>query len=136
MPRYNYICSDCIAAREKEVGRPLTEDEQQEIVFEVSHSIIFPAGKKLQELTQCPLCDSHNTHITLLGTDQSIRIRGGDWREFRKKNAKALQRDMALHQLQNDDPYGYMRTPDDKAELVDKLRTGGKRQTGKKHFLT
>ena len=59
MPRYNYICSDCIAAREKEVGRPLTEDEQQEIVFEVSHSIIFPAGKKLQELTQCPLCDSH-----------------------------------------------------------------------------
>ena len=54
MPRYNYICSDCIAAREKEVGRPLTEDEQQEIVFEVSHSIIFPAGKKTARADTVP----------------------------------------------------------------------------------
>ena len=136
MPQYNYICDDCITAREKEAGRSLTDDEQSEIVFEVSHSINFPPKKELQKITKCPLCDSYKTHITLLGTDQSFRIRGGDWREFRKKNAKALQRDMALHQLQNDDPYGYMRTSDDKAELTDTLRNGGKRQTEKKRFFT
>lgn len=136
MPQYNYICNDCIAAREAEVGRPLTDDEQSEIVFEVSHSIVFPPKQKLQKITKCPLCESSNTHITMLGTDQSIRIRGGDWREFRKKNAKALQRDMALHQLQNDDPYGYMRPPGEKADLADKLRASGKKHTQKTHFLT
>ena len=134
MPQYNYICSDCIADREAKAKRPLTEDEQFEIVFETSHAM-FPTVEEALEATQCPICDGHNTHITMLGTDQTFRIRGGDWREFRKKNAKALQRDMALHQLQNDDPYGYMRTSDDKAELTDKLRTGGRRQTDKKHFL-
>jgi hypothetical protein len=134
MPRYNYICKDCIAVGEKKLGRALTEEEQSSILFEVSHCM-FPTKKELKAVTQCPFCDSYNTTITLLDTNQSMRVRGGDWNEFRKKNAKALQRDMALHQLQNDDPYGYMRPAGDKEELTDKLRNGGKRHTEQKHFL-
>ncbi len=134
MPRYNYICKDCITVGEKKLGRPLTEEEQSSIIFEVSHGM-FPTEKELLVVAQCPFCDGHNTIITLLDTNQSMRVRGGDWHEFRKKNAKALQRDMALHQLQNNDPYGHMRPAGDKEELTDRLRSGGKKQTDKKHFL-
>jgi hypothetical protein len=135
MPFYNYICSDCIAVEEKKIGRELTEEEQIPLVFEVFHAM-FPTKKELAEKTQCPACRGHNTHTTLLETSQSFRILGGDWREFKKKNAAALQRDMALHQLENDDPYGYMRTPSEKADLADQLRSSSKKRPKRKHFLT
>jgi hypothetical protein len=42
---------------------------------------------------------------------------------------------MALHQLQSSDPYGYMRQSGEKEDLAQRLRTGGRRQTDKKHFI-
>jgi hypothetical protein len=135
MPRYNYVCKDCLAAAEKKLGRTATEDEYNSLLFETSHAM-FPTTKEKLEMTQCPFCEGHNTVQSLCADGITIRIRHSDWREFRKKNASALQRDMALHQLQNDDPYGYMRPAGDKADLIDKLRDGRKKKTQKKHFLT
>ena len=135
MPRYNYICKDCLAHLDKKLGRQSTDEEQIPLLFETFHPI-FPTVKEALAATQCPICDGHNTQITLLETTQTIRCRGGDWGEFRKKNAAALQRDMALHQLQNNDPYAYMRTASDKADLTDKLRDGSKKKTKKQYFLT
>ena len=132
MPRYNYICDDCVKTAEKKLKRELDEEELGAFVFEVSHGF-EPTAKELK-LTKCPFCGSRKTKTTLIGSDITFRVRGGDWREFRKKNAAALQRDMALHQLQNDDPYGYMRPAGDKEELVDKLRKGGRKQTNRQYF--
>lgn len=126
---------DCVSAGEVKLGRSLTDEEQTVLLFEASHSM-FPTTEELKQETQCPLCEGYNTKITLLETTQSTFIRGGDWREFKKKNAGALQRDMALHQLQNNDPYGYMRPAGEKAELVDRLRAGSKKPSKQKHFLT
>ncbi|MCK9558125.1 MAG: hypothetical protein M0R50_08820, partial [Candidatus Cloacimonetes bacterium] len=119
---------------EKKLGRPLTDEEHFGFIFEVSHSM-NAASKELKKLTKCPLCGKHNTEKTFLGTSIDIRIRGGDWREYKKKNAAALQRDMALHQLQNNDPYGYMRTDSDKADLADKLRAGSKEKPKPTYFV-
>ena len=132
MPRYNYICNRCVKAEEKKLDRELREEESSAFVFEVSHGF-EPTAEELK-LTRCPLCGSRNTKITLIDTDISFRVRGGDWREFRKKNADALQRDMALHQLQNNDPYGYMRPAGDKEELIDKLRKGSRKQPKRQYF--
>jgi hypothetical protein len=134
MPQYNYICKDCVDAAEKKLGRELTEDEQVVLLFETSHAM-FPTVEEALKATQCPLCDGHNTKITLLEVTQHTLIRGGNWQEFRAKNASALRRDMALHQLQDGDPYGYMRQPGEKDDLAHRLRTGGKKQTDKKHFM-
>jgi hypothetical protein len=135
MPLYNYICDDCVAISEKKLNRETTDEEKEAFVFEVFHTIKGSA-KEIAKVTKCPLCSGHNTKRTLIGSNQSFRILGGDWHEFKKKNAAALQRDMALHQLQNNDPYGYMRPAGDKADLIDKLRAGSKKKTKKKHFLT
>jgi hypothetical protein len=94
-----------------------------------------PTAADLKEKTKCPLCGKNHTDKTFLGTSIDIRIRGGDWREYKKKNAAALQRDMALHQLQNNDPYGYMRTDSDKSDLVDKLRAGSKEKPKPTYFV-
>jgi hypothetical protein len=133
MPRYNYICKDCLAFTEKKLGREATEEEQSTLVFEAVHGM-FPTVEEVLKATQCPFCDGHNVVKTFLGVTIDYRVRGGDWREFRKNNAAALQRDMALHQLEHDDPYGYMRKPGDKADLADQIRDGRKKKTKKQYF--
>ena len=133
MPRYNYICKDCLAAAEKKLGRTATEDEYNSLLFETSHRM-FPTVEETLELTQCPFCEGHNTVQSISADNITIRIRHSDWREFKKKNAAALSRDMALHQLQNNDPYGYMRPEGDKADLIDRLNDSTKKKTPKKYF--
>lgn len=135
MPRYNYICNDCIAASEKKLKRQMTEEEQCTLLFEVSHSM-FASKKELKKITKCPICNGANTVITLLDTSLNTFVRGCDWHDFKKNNRDALRRDMAMHQLQNNDPYASMRTASDKSDLVDKLRAGSKKQKKQKHFLT
>ena len=82
-----------------------------------------PSAEELAEAAKCPDCDSTDTQITIDVSGQSAFIRGHNWEEFKKKNKSAMRRDMALHQLKTDDPYGYMRSGDDKDELADKLKS-------------
>jgi len=133
MPTYNYACKYCAALAIEKLGRELTEDEAAEFLFETQHAM-FPSEKELTEATRCPDCGRTDTAMVIDISGQVTFIRGHDWEEFKKKNKSALRRDMALHQLKHDDPYGYMRDGDDKDELADKLKAGATEKSKPKYF--
>jgi len=133
MPYYNYLCLDCIDYAEKELGRELTDKDKRVFLFEARHGMDAPP-EEVKKLTECPFCDGHNTRKTMLDVDVHTFVRGHDWGEFRKNNASALRRDMALHQLKNEDPYASMRAPGEADDLAHRLETGGKRDPGRLHF--
>jgi len=133
MPYYNYICSDCVAYAEKELDRELTNDDMRILLFEARHSIVA-TPEEIHELTGCPFCDGHNTKRTMLDVDIHCFVRGHDWQQFRKENSAALRRDMALHQLKQNDPYSGMRESGEADDLAHRLETGGKKDPGRIHF--
>ena len=133
MPRYNYICKYCAALASEKLGRELTDEEAEEFLFETRHSM-SPSNKELAETTKCPDCERNDTEKVIDISGQIIFIRGHDWEQFKRENKAAMQRDMALHQLNTDDPYGYMRENDDKAELTDKLKSGATKKPKPKYF--
>jgi hypothetical protein len=135
MPYYNYICKDCSAAAVKHLGRELTEDDQRVLLFETRHGM-HVTDKEIAEATQCPICDGHNTERTMLDVSTHAFVRGHNWEEFRRENSAALRRDMALHQLQSDDPYSSMREPGEKDDLAERLKRAAAQKPRPQHFLT
>ncbi len=123
MPRYNYICYDCLASLEQMLGREATDQERSVCVFETRHGF-EPTTEELKEASCCPTCQSNNTKITLLGSDVTGFVRGVNWQEYRRNpaNAAAIKREMDIHILKNNDPYGHMRQPGEAAELIEKLQ--------------
>jgi len=133
MPRYNYLCRKCAAEASKKLGRDLSDEEIPEFIFETRHSM-FPSDEELSEAAKCPDCDSTDVKKLIDVGGQSTFIRGHDWEEFKRENKSAMRRDMAVHQLENDDPYGYMRKGDDKDELADKLKSSATKKSRPKYF--
>jgi len=133
MPRYDYFCRTCAANLSVKLKRPLTDEELDNCVFETQHTF-FPSAEELKKATECPDCNGNNVMRIINVSGQSVFVRGHNWEEFKRENKAALQRDMALHQLEHNDPYGYMREGDDKAELTEKLKSGAKKQTKPQYF--
>jgi putative FmdB family regulatory protein len=107
MPFYNYLCESC------------------EFVFEKSHGI----HEKPE--VPCPKCNKP-TGKTFLGMTFHFHVRG----DGLVKDKAGARRDMSLHRLMKDDPYGRMRQPGEKDDLANKLRRGGKHQRNAKTFVT
>lgn len=138
MPFYDYICEDCIDCACKELGvDDLNEDQESALIFETRYG--FDADEdEICRTTECPFCESHKTKkIVCTSSAPYIRIRGHNWEEFRRKNQKAISRDMAVHQLESEDPYASMRQPGEADQLKHDLQTGGNRDknTDKKTFV-
>ena len=134
MPLYNYICDDCLAYAKKKLGRELTDDDRRTFLFEARHSMTASPAE-IHDATECPFCDGHNTKRTLLDVSVHTFIRGHIWEEFKRDNTAAMRRDMALHQLQNDDPYAGMREPGEADDLANRLKMGGKKDPGRQYFV-
>ena len=132
MPRYNYICNDCLTNAAREVGRELADAELGALIFEVIYTFTATDAQK-KAVSQCPTCEGYNTKITIFEAP-AYRVRGHNWEEFRRENKGAMQRDMALHQLHDEDPYGYMRKPGEVSDLADKIRSGARKQSQAKVF--
>ncbi len=103
--KYDYSCSDC------------------GFVFETAH------GMKEKPKVPCPKCKSLKTKIAFL-TIAPFYIKGNGYLD-----REGVRRDMNLHKLVNDDPYGYMRQRGEKEDLIQKLKRGGKRQKNPKNFI-
>lgn len=99
--RYDYRCLNC-------------SNDKEWIVFEVRHGI------SEKPTIKCPLCGKTNCERALLDNPVSY-TRGYGWLDKRGRN-----RDMNLHKLVNDDPYGHMRETGEADDLANRLRTGGK----------
>lgn len=102
--RYDYRCNKC------------------DHVWEVSH------GLDEKPKIKCPECGSKSTEIAIT-TAPTTYVKGYGWLDKKGRN-----RDMNLHKLQNDDPYGNMRQPGEKEDLEKKLKSGGKFNPKKKTF--
>lgn len=136
MPRYNYLCLDCQGQLATRLGHTPSEMELlDEVVFETGHSL-DPTPEELEQATKCPSCGGHNTQKTLLGVSQFVFMRGHNWEEFKRdpNNREAMRRDMALHQLGIDDPYGRYRQSGEASDLTHKLKTGGTQQPKRQYF--
>ncbi len=139
MPIYDYLCDDCVkcACKELKVDN-LNEDQESALTFETRHT--FDADEEeIRKTTECPFCEGHNTKRIMYGKSSVpyIRIRGHNWEEFRKANQKAISRDMAVHSLDDEDPYASMRQPGEADQLKHDLQTGGNwdKNTDKKIFV-
>ena len=137
MPTYDYVCNDCLKEAQKDVGRELTDDELSILTFEVKHSMVA-TDEQIKEVSQCPTCQGHDTKRVIM-TVPHARVRGlghRSWQEYRAENANAFRRDMALHQLHDEDPYGHMRKPGESSDLADRLRKSAKKPSKEKVFDT
>lgn len=133
MPRYNYLCKYCAAEAAKKLGRDLTEEELSEFLFETRHSM-FPSEEELVEAARCPDCDGTDIEKMIGVSGQLIFIRGHDWNEFKKENKDAMRRDMAIHQLEQEDPYGYMRTQQERNDLAEQLKSSAIKKPKPQYF--
>jgi hypothetical protein len=115
MARYNYQCNDCSKG----------DDPSKWIIWEVQH------GMNEKPKQKCPKCKGTNTTISYVGFDPPpFHTRGYGWLDV-----KGRRRDMNLHTLVNNDPYGHMREPGEKDELAHSLRKGGKHDPKAKRFF-
>ena len=76
------------------------------------------SDKILIEDKECPVCDGESRKV-IQRTEGYIR--GNCYLD-----TKGCKKDMNLWKLQNDDPYGYMRPPGEKDELIAKIKRNGK----------
>ena len=77
----------------------------------------------------CPVCSHKATRV--INNVTTFYFRGDGYLD--KVGAR---RDMNLFKLQKDDPYGYMREPGEKDDLMDKLRRGGRHDPKPQYFRT
>lgn len=121
MPTYDYICNDCL--KDKFNGE-LTDEAAIELSYEARHSM-DAIGEELLESIKCPICNGFNV-FKIFSSDVHVRIKGKDWKEFKKRNYDAIKRDMHLHALQNNDPYASMRQDGEVDHIADNLKSGKK----------
>ncbi|MDP1712582.1 MAG: zinc ribbon domain-containing protein [Candidatus Nanopelagicaceae bacterium] len=93
-----------------------------DFVFEVQH------GMKESPGVLCGKCGKKCEKV--FNTSFTSYTKGYGW--FDKKG---VRRDMDLHKLTHNDPYGYMRQPGEKSDLIEKLKKGGKRNP-KRRYMT
>ena len=95
--------------------------------FETKH------GMNEKPKVKCPKCGGLDTEQCFSGFEPpTFYIHGQGYLDV-----KGRRRDMHLHKLMNDDPYGHMRQPGEKEELAASLRKGGKHNPkGKKFYVT
>lgn len=128
MPMYDYLCKTCLAAANEIKGSPLTEDEQEEVMFETKHAM-SPTAEELERTTACPRCDGHDTVKTYHGVTLATYVRG-----YGYLDRAGCNRDMNLYKMCNDDPYGHMRQVGEAEDLRTRLRRGGKHQPKTQYF--
>jgi len=104
--RYDYGCKKC------------------NYEFEVDH------GMKEKPKVKCPKCSSIDTEI-IFRTIVQAYIRG-----YGYCDREGCRRDMNLHTLRNNDPYGYMRQRGEKDDMINNLKKAGKHNPKRKHFIT
>jgi len=125
MPLYDYACLDCLSKLIERLGREPTDQERAECVFE-TRLPMNPTPKEVKEACCCPTCGSLDTERLLNASGIIALVRGVNWEEYRRnpQNKSAMRRDMALHQLQTDDPYKPYREPGEVDDLAHRLRSG------------
>ena len=129
MPKYDYACSRCQSALEKNVGRDLTDSEYQEsVLFETSHGI-NPTESELQEATTCPRCGSTECKKSMMNVSITSYIRGNGYLDV-----AGAKRDMNKYHLMQDDPYQEYRQPGEVDELKTKLERAGKKTAKQQVF--
>lgn len=105
MPAYNYMClADC--------KNP--DDESYDLIWEVIH------GMMEKPKVVCPLCNG-KAQITIRGVEQVWYIKGNCYLD--KIGAK---RDMDLHTMKKEDPFGEHREAGEADHIIDNLERGGK----------
>ena len=114
------VALDSRSMKKNEEGRI---DPSSSLIWTVNHPMI-----ECPEI-KCPLCGDKATRI--IGNSTEFYFRGNKYLD-----KLGCQRDMNLHKLQRDDPYGYMREPGEKDHLVDKLRKGGRHDPKPQYFRT
>lgn len=99
--RYDYRCSKC-------------STDKEWIIFEVEH------GMSEEPEILCPKC-KHKCEKAFLEQSNISWTRGYGWLDKRGR-----KRDMNLHKLENNDPYGHMRESGEAEDLAKRLRNGGR----------
>ncbi len=120
MAFYDYQCLDCLEEANKIKGSPLLPDEEWETIFETSHAF-EPTKAELKAAKKCPRCGGHN----------AVRSYRGSNGYFDKAGC---HRDMNVHKLETDDPYGEYREKGEVDDLKNKLKRAGQHNPKTKHF--
>lgn len=124
MPRYNYMCN-CVKTKlvDDSVQFP-KEYVHMDIGSEDSPTWawIWEEYHSMAETPEiiCKIC-GQKAERSMIGIDISSYLRGNGYLD-----RTGCRRDMNLYHVQNDDPYGYMRQPGEKDDLVAKLKRAGK----------
>lgn len=131
MPKYNYKCDKCkISNLNDELidSLKIWYDHNKEnvldqpLVFEVIHGM-----HETIEIT-CPICSS-KCNKTLYGSNVEGYIKGNGYLD-----RSGCKRDMNLHTLINNDPYGGMRQSGEVDYIKDNLKKAGQFKSNKKHY--
>jgi len=98
-------------------------DHQKTIlIWEVNHPMVESPR------IECPVC-THEA-VRLISSPGSFYFRG-----YGYLDKTGCKRDMELHKLCKDDPYGYMRQPGEADDLADKFRGYGKFNPNRKYYI-
>ena len=92
------------------------------IVWEVSH------GMTESPDVPCPVCEESAVRIITGGS--AFYFRGNGYLD-----KDGCRRDMNLYKLLKDDPYGHMRQPGEKDDLIAKLKNRGKHNPNRKIYV-
>lgn len=132
--RYHYCCKKKDRCKISELPEELLREESEFELAIRSRSIIIQEdgyispdspivwivchGIGEQPEVKCPSCDGESRKV-IQKTESYLR--GNCYLDI-----KGCKRDMNLYKLQHDDPYGYLRPPGDKDELIKKIQRFGK----------
>jgi len=114
----------------KQKRQDCTQQEYEELVlFETEHSINADAAE-VAEAMICPRCDGTECEKTFYGYNTIGYIRGNGYLD-----KAGCHRDMNLHRLETEDPYGEMRQPGEVDDLKGRLKRAGQHDPKPKHFV-
>lgn len=124
MPTYHYRSEPAIKLKDVDVdklkGYELFIENPDDfgdsrLIWIVTHSMFGATEVK------CPITGQPAIK-TILGCEPTFYFKG----EGLVRDKAGAYRDMNLHRLQQDDPYGHMRERGEKDDLIHRLKNGGK----------
>lgn len=133
MANFYVVCKTCekkLAHQLKKEKRECTVDQYEELVlFETEHAI-SATEQEIAEAMICPRCNGSDCEKTYYGYNTIGYIRGNGYLD-----KAGCTRDMNLHRLVTEDPYGHMRVPGEVDDLKARLKRGGQHNPKAKHYV-
>jgi hypothetical protein len=96
-------------------------DPSSPLVWVVEHPMVESPQ------VSCPLCNESARRV--VSAPSAMYFRGNCYLD-----KVGAQRDMNLYKLQKDDPYGYMREPGEKDDLISRLKKKGRHDPKTQYF--